>query len=70
MCPAAVVVYTAVEMDASLLYVFPAWERRFPLVEFFFFFFSEPSGSLLVYSVFWFFFFFFLILLLLLLLEG
>ena len=40
MCPAAVVVYTAVEMDASLLYVFPAWERRFPLLEFFFFFFS------------------------------
>ena len=67
MCPAAVVVYTAVEMDASLLYVFPAWERRFPLLEFFFFFFQRTVRfviSLLRFLVFFFFF------LLLLLLEG
>ena len=67
MCPAAVVVYTAVEMDASLLYVFPAWERRFPLLEFFFFFFQRTVRfviSLLRFLV------FFFLLLLLLLLEG
>ena len=59
MCPAAVVVYTAVEMDASLLYVFPAWERRFPLLEFFFFFFQRTVRfviSLLRFLVFFFFF--------------
>ena len=68
MCPAAVVVYTAVEMDASLLYVFPAWERRFPLLEFFFFFFQRTVRF--VISLLRFFVFFFFFLLLLLLLEG